>query len=558
MDGPNRLIHDDCLECWTLIGSGGFGQIYRAKHTKLGTDVAIKLLLDNDGSTSSLQREANLMFQGGNPNVLWIYGLYEGCRGDARNPSQVGLVMEFMSRGSLADLLQMLGGPPPWPLTFRITHQIGLGMNFLHQLDPPLLHLDLKPSNVLLDDSLNAKLTDFGLSRIARSLSKSFREKDEVEGGTLSYMPPEALESVNYKPNKASDIYSYGVLLWSIITGEEPYADAHSSMVRFRIPLGDRPDLTLIDHSKAEGLDDIVQLMTACWTQKPNQRPSFRDCVHVTEKVFDMHKRGVNVAVHDVLKQLDTVDNPNTQGRKKVVHPQVLPCVTGPPPEQDTVDNSNTQGIKKGDYHQMTSTVGGSRETQSSSAVGNRTVSEILLEHLDELESQEMKTFTWHLTKGVEDFKIAKGRLEKKSRCEVVECMIDYYRTDGAAQLTLIILEKMKMNYLAKQLQEKLQVKDRCSHPSSSGGGKTQSDLLLDYLEQLRAAEVKGFKWFLSQKGNDFPPVPRGKLENKSLEELVSIMIEQYGSFEAGSVMIWILKKMNMNELAMNLEKQLV
>ncbi|XP_051555864.1 NACHT, LRR and PYD domains-containing protein 1 homolog [Myxocyprinus asiaticus] len=115
--------------------------------------------------------------------------------------------------------------------------------------------------------------------------------------------------------------------------------------------------------------------------------------------------------------------------------------------------------IRQGDYHQMTSTVDGSRETQSSCAVGNRTVSEILLEHLDELESEEMKTFTWHLTQGVKDFKISKSRLENKSRCEVVECMIDHYRTDGAAQLTLIILEKMKMNYLAKQLQEELKVK---------------------------------------------------------------------------------------------------
>ncbi|XP_051988697.1 transcriptional regulatory protein AlgP-like [Xyrauchen texanus] len=86
-------------------------------------------------------------------------------------------------------------------------------------------------------------------------------------------------------------------------------------------------------------------------------------------------------------------------------------------------------------------------------------VHEILLEHLEELESEEMKTFTWHLTQGVEDFsKISKSRLENKSRCEVVECMIDNYRTDGAAQLTLIILEKMKKNNLAEQLLAKLRV----------------------------------------------------------------------------------------------------
>ncbi|XP_051501722.1 receptor-interacting serine/threonine-protein kinase 3 isoform X2 [Myxocyprinus asiaticus] len=361
MDGlyclRSDLIRDDCLDGWTVIGSGGFGQIYRAKHKGWGTDVAIKLLLYNDGSAASLQREANLMFQGGNPNVLRIFGLYEGRLGGTHNLSRVGLVMEFMSRGSLADLLHALSGPPPWALTFRITHQIGLGMNFLHQLATPLLHLDLKPNNVLLDDSLNAKLTDFGLSRVARSLSKSVQEKDESEGGTLSYMPPEALNSVNYKPNKASDIYSYGVLLWSIITGKEPYANVLSVLVRFHIPRGERPDLTLIDCSVAAGLDDIVQLMSACWTQEPNQRPSFRDCVHVTEKVFDMHKRGVNDAVHDVLKQLDddicsglrsVQISPKPQNK---VRPHVLSCVTGPPPEQETGANKNAEGIKKESFY---------------------------------------------------------------------------------------------------------------------------------------------------------------------------------------------------------------
>ncbi|XP_051981676.1 receptor-interacting serine/threonine-protein kinase 3-like isoform X2 [Xyrauchen texanus] len=356
MDGLNRLrsdlIRDDSLDGWTVIGCGGFGQIYRAKHKGWGFDVAIKLLLNNDGSTSSLQKEANLMLQARNPNVLWIYGLYEGRLGDELRESQVGLVMEYMSRGALSDLLKVYG-PLPWPLTFRITHQIGLGMNFLHKLDPPLLHLDLKPGNVLLDDSLNAKLTDFGLSRVARSLSKSVREKDEVEGGgTLSYMPPEALKSVNYKPNNASDIYSYGVLLWSICTGREPYLDTPSSLVRFRIPQGDRPELTSIDCSKAKSLDKIVKLISTCWAQEPNQRPTFRDCVHVTEKVFDIHKHGVNKAVHDVLKKLNGdicsgLESVQITPKPQNVHPRVLSGATGPSPQQDAVASQNTEGIKK-------------------------------------------------------------------------------------------------------------------------------------------------------------------------------------------------------------------
>lgn len=353
MDGGQlqKVICDDSLQCFVKIGSGGFGQIYRAKHTRWVLDVAIKLLY-KDGSASSIQREADLMFHGGNPNVMRILGLYEGRLGEAGVPLQSGLVMEFMSKGSVAGLLQTLAGPPPWPLAFRMAHQIGLGMNFLHHLSPPLLHLDLKPSNVLLNDSLDAKITDFGLSRVARSVSRRAADTDESEGGTLSYMPPEALQSVNYKASKTSDVYSYGVLLWSIITGKEPYDGRPSTLVRFRIPQGDRPDLTLIDHSETEGLEDLVTLMTCCWHQEPHRRPSFLDCVNVTERIFRMHQRGLIDAVRDVLKQLEgdvcsslrsVQISPKPQNE---IHPQVLSCVTGSLPKQETAV-SHSNAVKK-------------------------------------------------------------------------------------------------------------------------------------------------------------------------------------------------------------------
>ncbi|KAK7177239.1 hypothetical protein R3I93_001279 [Phoxinus phoxinus] len=300
-----EVVSDDSLQGFEKIGCGGFGQIYRAKHTGWVIDVAIKLLLYKDGSTSSIQREADLMFQGGNPNVMRIFGLYQGRLGEARLPLQSGLVMEFMAKGSVSGLLQTLAGPPPWALGFRMAHQIGLGMNFLHHLSPPLLHLDLKPSNVLLNHSLDAKITDFGLSRVARSVSRCRGEREEDEGGTLSYMPPEALASVHYKPSTASDVYSYGVLLWSIITGKEPYSGAMSSLVRFRIPRGDRPDLTLINPSETAGLGELVELMSSCWDQHAHSRPSFLDCVNVTEKVFEMHQREISDAVRDVQKLLE-------------------------------------------------------------------------------------------------------------------------------------------------------------------------------------------------------------------------------------------------------------
>lgn len=88
--------------------------------------------------------------------VLRVYGLYEGIPPLGGLAMQKGIVMEFMGGGSVQALLQDLSGPPPWPLVFRLAHQVALGMNFLHSRN--LMHHDLKPSNVLLNDEFNAKV----------------------------------------------------------------------------------------------------------------------------------------------------------------------------------------------------------------------------------------------------------------------------------------------------------------------------------------------------------------------------------------------------------------
>lgn len=104
----------------------------------------------------ALREEANHMEMASCPFVLRVYGLYQGRPPFKGASVQRGIVMEFMGGGCVQSLLRRLSGPPPWPLAFRLAHQVAQGMNFLHTRN--LMHHDLKPSNVLLDDDLNAKV----------------------------------------------------------------------------------------------------------------------------------------------------------------------------------------------------------------------------------------------------------------------------------------------------------------------------------------------------------------------------------------------------------------
>ncbi|XP_028429962.1 receptor-interacting serine/threonine-protein kinase 3-like [Perca flavescens] len=152
-----QFVEDSSLGDWKVIGRGGFGQIFKARHHQWGFDVAVKLLLKDEGNEKSLLREIKMMRQATCQHVMAVRGIFMGRTPSSGGSTQLGVVMDLMERGSLASLLAALRGPPPWPLVFRLAHQVALGINFLHSLPRPVLHQDLKPQNVLLDDALNAK-----------------------------------------------------------------------------------------------------------------------------------------------------------------------------------------------------------------------------------------------------------------------------------------------------------------------------------------------------------------------------------------------------------------
>ncbi|XP_060922582.1 receptor-interacting serine/threonine-protein kinase 3-like [Limanda limanda] len=299
------LIEDSDLTSWDLIGSGLYGEIFKARHQGWCLDVAIKLFHYYDGTSSSLWREVDMMRQESSEYVMQVLGVFRGRPQDSGPSAQLGLVMKYMEKGSLDSLQKTLDGVPPLPLVFRLAHQVALGINFLHSLPTPILHLDLKPNNVLLDSYLNAKLTGFGLCKPFPNKALFSERNKEDGGGTVRYMPPEAFTS-NYQPSQAFDIYSYGILLWSIATGKQPYSYAPTSVVISQILRGHRPSLEELSIRAAdqEELRGLMELMKICWKTRANQRPSSLECTNITEELYERHEHGINNAVFEVLKKL--------------------------------------------------------------------------------------------------------------------------------------------------------------------------------------------------------------------------------------------------------------
>ncbi|XP_040189262.1 ankyrin repeat and protein kinase domain-containing protein 1-like isoform X3 [Rana temporaria] len=257
-----------------VIGSGGFGLVYRGRSKKLGMEVAVKILNRESCLSAefcSLMKEKDMMMKANSTYVLRVLAVYED---EDKGHIEYGLVMEYMPHGSLHSLFNTFNKKEvliPWPLRFQILHQVAIAMNFLHGLNPAIIHQDLKPQNVLLRKDLDVQLTDFGLARNETSAPIGM-------AGTVSYMPPESFVCLEYKPTKEFDVYSFAILIWWILSGREPYNAINREIIICRIPVGMRPDMTLVDCWKTEKMvPEAIEMMKQCWDGEPSKRLCFSE-----------------------------------------------------------------------------------------------------------------------------------------------------------------------------------------------------------------------------------------------------------------------------------------
>ncbi|XP_007945474.1 receptor-interacting serine/threonine-protein kinase 4 [Orycteropus afer afer] len=277
---------------WEKVGSGGFGQVYKVRHVHWKTWLAIKCspsLHVDDRERMELLEEAKKMEMAKFRYILPVYGI---CR------EPVGLVMEYMETGSLEKLLA--SEPLPWELRFRITHETAVGMNFLHCMSPPLLHLDLKPANILLDAHYHVKISDFGLAK-CNGLSHSHDLSMDGLFGTIAYLPPERIREKSRLFDTKHDVYSFAIVLWGVLTQKKPFADEKNILhIMVKVVKGHRPELPPVCRPRPRACSNLIRLMQRCWQDDPRARPTFQEITSETEDLCEKPDDEVKETTQDL------------------------------------------------------------------------------------------------------------------------------------------------------------------------------------------------------------------------------------------------------------------
>lgn len=243
------------------LGSGAFGQIYLGRWREQA--LVIKSIEGDFSEEDRAQfiREVKIMSQCRDRNVTQFYGASLEPKGRAC------ILMEHMERGSL---YQVLEKPLPPPLQKQMALEIARGLQYLHARE--ILHRDLKSANILVNADYHAKLSDFGLSHTRAISVKTTQRRSKATG----WLAPECFTRGGVYTEQ-SDIYSYGVILWELVSGKRPYAGIVDAEI---------PKHTL--QGQRDTLDDIAEpyasLIKSCWAIDPTKRPSLIHIIQTLEK----------------------------------------------------------------------------------------------------------------------------------------------------------------------------------------------------------------------------------------------------------------------------------
>ncbi|PRP78173.1 hypothetical protein PROFUN_11303 [Planoprotostelium fungivorum] len=291
--GSQWIINPSELSFVEKIGSGASSKVYRAVYR--GEDVAVKILKNYEQNlVEDFVKEFNIISSIRSPYVIYFYGVI-------LNPS-ISIVMQYFPRKSLNHVMRenfFMG----WDLFFRFAKETGQCINCLHSWKPQIVHRDLKSLNLLVDESGNVRICDFGLSRYTTTEGNTLGKLR----GTFAFCAPELYFGKLY--TSAADIYSYSIILWELlyrtINGvySRPYAEFPQIQQEMQIIIqvskkNLRPTIPL---GCPEQLSQLIERM---WSAVPEERPTCPEIISTLKKLqsdyeadpveFNSAVRGIN------------------------------------------------------------------------------------------------------------------------------------------------------------------------------------------------------------------------------------------------------------------------
>ena len=244
-----------------LLGRGGFSEVWLAKDIRTGVMVAVKIYapgqgLDEEGITSFSQ-EFSLVFDMNHTNLLHPthFDSWQGMP---------FLILPFCKNGSAFKYISE-GKTMPENECWKLLHDTAAGLAYLHEKEPPIIHQDIKPDNILINDEGGYMITDFGISARVRHTLHQAAAKDQ-SSGTMAYMGPERF-SKNPTPIMASDIWSLGAMLYELMTNDAPFGNFGGGMQK------GGAEIPEIKTDYSQQLKDVVY---KCLSKETWDRPSAR------------------------------------------------------------------------------------------------------------------------------------------------------------------------------------------------------------------------------------------------------------------------------------------
>lgn len=280
MDFEGAFFDTTKFEPISKLGEGKSGKVYLVKNNEDDSSYAAKIINPNGnfGGRDQLMflREAQILHKLRHPAIVKFYGInfHSFIESDKLEPT---ILTEYVSNGSLKDIFDKAdsgNADHNWTATKKYICLLGISdaMRYLHEQG--VIHRDLKPQNILIDDNFFPRVSDFGLSRcFSQSLSTSMKIQMTGNIGTPLYMAPELMANEDqYGP--AVDIYAFSLIAYEIIAGIEPFSEKGkpaSFSILSKVLSGYRPKLPNFIPEK------MKQLIEKCWSQDPKDRPSFEE-----------------------------------------------------------------------------------------------------------------------------------------------------------------------------------------------------------------------------------------------------------------------------------------